>query len=1319
NYYPDEWLTFYMHVRLGEYGGDSHDTHVTLWAARESDSEYTMVIDRADIDLGSGPNHDAIWLLPFNTDRSADPTRQDTYTLYDELIVSANPIPVPTTGLSFGFFASETQVEAGSTVSLSWNGDVANTCIASGDWSGNKAGAGTEVVGPLTANSQFVLQCFGAEGNSTRTAVVTVVPADLEPPSLEQATAVRDPNAVKVTFSEGVGQAGAESLANYTVTPAVTLTSAIRESGSDSVVRLATSTLVRDTQYTVTVNNVTDQSNAQNAIAPGSQLRFEYFPSLAGSNTQPPTYQWSVLAEGAPVYVDRPFTYANVPPQYLGFDYLVTANNDKNGTGDAFLTFELNEAATVLIGHDRRIASKPAWLDDWADSGTDILTSDATFDVFRREFEAGTVTLGGNEGNGNSMYFVLTGPVAPPANSLPRADFDAATTQANVAVAIDVLANDSGLADAPVSVRLTNVPANGKAFVRNNRIVYTPAAGYTGLDRLGYRVTDANGDSDEAVATITVSGGAAPASRKSETSAVARMIINGGGGAAHPGVLLLALLVFLRRARPAAAAGLALATLLAVPANASPLSEAAAAMSPGTFVELPTEGLSRDMMTQNGCGSPITSYSDNAVWDAASRRFLFVGGPHGCPHAFVEFREVTNTWSNLAPLEDSATHAYDHTTIDPAGRTLYFRKHSGGGFHAYDLISADWTLDALPTPPSSFTQVSGGLEFFPDIGRLVHINYGGAGEIDVFTGAAWNRLGSVAMGERAAFIEYNPVHGLVLFGGGVRGNGPTTVNRELHVFDSGGNLVQRADAPIGLAITKSIVTADPVSGKYLVFGNSGVFYEYDVIADAWRNLDITVPFLETVFEPDSPVFGTVAAPVSTHGVVMFLQYLGSGSKVWLYKHEDSGPPDTTPPSVPANISGSADSDTSITLTWADAVDAQSGVFSYEVHRNGALIGSAADTTYTDTGLADATAYSYRVAAVNGSGVVGALSPARVVSTLADVQPPAIVGAEAFGDAGSVTVTFSEPVAAQTAADPANYAINGGVSVFGAQAGAGPREIVLATSTLNRSQSYTLTVSNVTDQATTPNWIMPGSQVAFEFLPSLAGDNVVPEAYAWGRLSAGEPAYIDRAYFYTNVPASYAGLDYLLTANNDKGGVGDAFVTFDLPEPATLYVAHDVRATAVPAWLGSWTATGDTITTDDTTFDVFAREYSAGPVSLGGNEGSSPSMYTVIIGPGSAPPDNAQPKASNDSATTREARPVGIDVLANDSGLEDEGLVVSVATAPAHGAAFVLGGRLIGYMPEPGFTGFDTLSYRVTDGDGDSSVATVTIKVFGTGRKDGR
>ena len=91
----------------------------------------------------------------------------------------------------------------------------------------------------------------------------------------------------------------------------------------------------------------------------------------------------------------------------------------------------------------------------------------------------------------------------PPVNETPSAAPDTASTDEGTRVAIDVLANDRGLGNAPLTVRVTRQPGNGSARVESdNRISYTPNALFYGSDSFIYSVTDADGES--AVANVAV-----------------------------------------------------------------------------------------------------------------------------------------------------------------------------------------------------------------------------------------------------------------------------------------------------------------------------------------------------------------------------------------------------------------------------------------------------------------------------------------------------------------------------------------------------------------------------------------------------------------------------------------------------------------------------------------------------------------------------------------------------------------------------------------------------------------------------------------------
>ena len=97
--------------------------------------------------------------------------------------------------------------------------------------------------------------------------------------------------------------------------------------------------------------------------------------------------------------------------------------------------------------------------------------------------------------------------------------------------------------------------------------------------------------------------------------------------------------------------------------------------------------------------------------------------------------------------------------------------------------------------------------------------------------------------------------------------------------------------------------------------------------------------------------------------------------------------DATPPSVPSNLQGTPASTSRIDLTWSASTD-NAGVTGYRVYRNGSLVASPAGTSYNDTGLSEATSYSYRVAAYDDEGNESSQCGAVAVYT-ADATAPSV------------------------------------------------------------------------------------------------------------------------------------------------------------------------------------------------------------------------------------------------------------------------------------------------------------------------------------------
>ncbi|MEV4293246.1 discoidin domain-containing protein [Microbispora rosea] len=96
----------------------------------------------------------------------------------------------------------------------------------------------------------------------------------------------------------------------------------------------------------------------------------------------------------------------------------------------------------------------------------------------------------------------------------------------------------------------------------------------------------------------------------------------------------------------------------------------------------------------------------------------------------------------------------------------------------------------------------------------------------------------------------------------------------------------------------------------------------------------------------------------------------------------AGSGDTTAPTAPGNLTVTAKTATSVSLSWSAASD-DTGVTGYEVRRGSTVAATVQGTTHTVTGLSPATAYTFTVTARDAAGNVSPASNGVSVTTDAD------------------------------------------------------------------------------------------------------------------------------------------------------------------------------------------------------------------------------------------------------------------------------------------------------------------------------------------------
>jgi hypothetical protein len=94
----------------------------------------------------------------------------------------------------------------------------------------------------------------------------------------------------------------------------------------------------------------------------------------------------------------------------------------------------------------------------------------------------------------------------------------------------------------------------------------------------------------------------------------------------------------------------------------------------------------------------------------------------------------------------------------------------------------------------------------------------------------------------------------------------------------------------------------------------------------------------------------------------------------------TAPADTTPPSTPTDLTVSLVTASQVDLAWAPSTDPDSGLFGYDIYRNGTYRSFSATPSYADKTVAADTTYTYQVLAYDASHNISPLSSPLTVVT---------------------------------------------------------------------------------------------------------------------------------------------------------------------------------------------------------------------------------------------------------------------------------------------------------------------------------------------------
>lgn len=185
----------------------------------------------------------------------------------------------------------------------------------------------------------------------------------------------------------------------------------------------------------------------------------------------------------------------------------------------------------------------------------------------------------------------------------------------------------------------------------------------------------------------------------------------------------------------------------------------------------------------------------------------------------------------------------------------------------------------------------------------------------------------------------------------------------------------------------------------------------------------------------------------------------------------------------------------------------------------------------------------------------------------------------------------------------------------------------------------------------------------------------------------------------------------LSANNDTNIIAATGVTRSVPAPGVL--ANDTGGTApLSVVLVAATTHGTLSLSNNGGFTYIATNGFAGNDTFtyratDGVTTSATATATITV-----TPDNP-PVANNDSYIVLVNSPLNVSapgVLANDTDVDGNNLTAILISGPANGTLNLTNNGGFMYVPNSGFLGIDTFTYRANDGQSNSAPATVTISV---------
>ncbi len=1035
-----------------------------------------------------------------------------------------------------------------------------------------------------------------------------------------------------------------------------------------------TTVLSNDTDVdgdTLTVNTTPTVMPSHGSVVLKADGTYTYTPNANYNGTDTFSYQISdgnggtdtavvnltiTPANDAPVATDDTGTTA----EDTALNGTTVSANDSDLDGD---TLTINTTPTVLPTH-----------------GSVVLKADGTYTYTPNADFNGTdsFTYEISDGNGGKDTAVVTITVTP-TNDPPVATDDTASTSENTALnGTTVLSNDTDVDGDTLTVNTTPIaaPTHGTLTLNaDGTYTYTPTNNYSGTDSFTYEVQDGKGGTDTAVVTITIAAvNHAPVATNDSATATEDTPLNG-------------------------------TTVLSN--DSDPDGDTL------TVTTTPTVAPTNGTLVLNSDGT--YTYTPNADFNGADAfTYEVTDGKGGKTTATVS---ITVAAANDAPVasDDTGTTAED-TALN--GTTVLSNDTDVDG----DTLTVNTTPTVLPAHGSVVLNADGTYTYTPNanyngtdtFSYEISDGKGGTDAAVVTITITPSNDAPVANNDTATTQEDQPLNGTTVLANDSDVDGDTlTVNTTPTVLPTNGTVVLNADGTYTYTPNANFNGTDTFTYE-VSDGNGG---------KATATVTITVGV-----QNDPPVATDDTATTNEDTVLNGTTVLANDTDA----DGDTLTVNTTPTVLPTNGSVVLNADGTYAYT-PNANFNGTDSFTYEVSDGKGGMDTAVVTitiaAVNDVPLAnDDTASITEDGVLNGANLLGNDSDTDGDTLTINTTPTVLPtnGTVVLNADGTYTYT---PTANFNGTDSFTYEISDGkggtdtavvtitvtpvndVPVATDDSASGTEDTVLNGTTVLANDTDidgdTLSVTTTPTVLPTNGSVILNADGTYAYTPNANFSGTDSFTY---EISDGNGGKDTAVVTITIAPANDAPLANDDTATTSEDGVlngtnllgNDTDLDGDTLTINTTPTVAPTHGTLVINADGTYTYTP---TANYNGTDTFTYEISDG------KGGTDTAVVTITIAP-----VNDAPVATDDAATTPEDTVLnGTTVLANDSDLDVDTLTVNTAptVAPSNGTLVLNADGTYAYTPNTNFSGTDTFTYEVSDGNGGTDTAVVTITVVAT------